>query len=113
VIINLTPHAVTLMPEGPGGPQVVLEPSGTVARCAVERESVSSVRVNGVDIPINRTRFGQVEGLPEPRPGVLYLASALAAQAATASGRTDVVMVDDPVRDDQGRVIGARALALP
>jgi hypothetical protein len=74
------------------------------------RHAITTARRRGI---ITRTSFGRLEGLPDPQPGVLYLTSALAAQAAAASGRTDVVMVDDPVRDDQGRVIGARALALP
>jgi hypothetical protein len=112
-VINLTPHAVVLMPEGPDGPSVTLEPSGVVARCATQRVRAGEVEIAGLTVPITRTSFGRLEGLPDPQPGVLYLTSALAAQAAAASGRTDVVMVDDPVRDEAGRVIGARALALP
>ena len=60
-IVNLTPHALNLMPAGPTGPVVTIPPSGQVARCAVDRQ--------------------------------------------------DVFIVDDAVRDDQGRIIGARALA--
>lgn len=112
-VVNLTPHAVTLMPAGPEGPQVVLPPSGVVARCATTREKIDTVDLDGVQIPVNQTSFGDLEGLPEPQDGVMYVVSALAAQAAVKAGRTDVLIVDDAVRDEAGRIVGARALARP
>jgi len=45
----------------------------------------------------------------DPRPDTIYVVSALVAQAVPE--RQDVFIVDDAVRDDQGRIIGARALA--
>jgi hypothetical protein len=108
-IVNLTPHALNLMPAGPTGPVVTIPPSGQVARCAVDRVQVDTVTVDGVSVPVNQTRFGAVSDLPDPQPGTVYVVSALVAQAATE--RQDVFIVDDVVRDDQGRIIGARALA--
>lgn len=108
-IVNLTPHALNLMPAGPTGPVVTIPPSGQVARCAVDRVQVDTVTVNGVSIPVNQTRFGKVSDLPAPRPNTIYVVSALVAQAVPE--RQDVFIVDDAVRDDQGRIIGARALA--
>ena len=113
-IVNLTPHALNLMPAGPTGPVVTIPPSGLVARCAVDRVQVDTVTVDGITVPVNQTRFGAVSDLPDPRPGIvfpdtIYVVSAIVAQAVP--DRWDVFVPDDVVRDDQGRIIGARALA--
>ena len=108
-IVNLTPHALNLMPEGPDGPTVTIPPSGLVARCAVDRVQVDTVTVDGVAVPVNQTRFGEVSDLPDPQPDTIFVVSALVAQAVP--DRQDVFIVDDAVRDEQGRIIGARALA--
>ena len=108
-IVNLTPHALSLMPAGPTGPVVTIPPSGQVARCATSRVQVGTVTVNGIPIPINQTRFGEVSGLPAPQPNTIYVVSALVAQAVPE--RQDVFITDDAVRDAQGRIIGCRALA--
>ena len=105
-LVNLTPHEIRLIPED--GIEVVLPPSGEVARCAVERRLVGQLLCHSVLVPLHRTVFGAVEGLPKPQDGVVYVVSALVAQAAR---RPDVVSVDDAVRDSEGRVVGARALA--
>jgi len=97
------------MPQGPDGPVVTIPPSGLVARCATSRVQVDTITVDGVTIPVNRTRFGQVSDLPDPQPDTIYIVSSLVAQAVP--DRQDVFIVDDAVRDDQGRIIGARALA--
>lgn len=108
-IVNLTPHALNLMPQGPEGPVVTLPPSGQIARCAVDRVQVDTVAVDGIIVPVNQTRFGEVSDLPDPQPDTIYVVSTLVAQAVR--DRQDVFIVDDVVRDDQGRIIGARALA--
>lgn len=106
-LINVTPHAIILRPDE--GQEVILPPSGQVARVAVSQDVVAQVG----EIPIVATRFGDVEGLPEPRPGVLYVASTLVAQAAAAAGRRDVVSPDTgptAVRDGEGRIVAVRRL---
>ena len=108
-IVNLTPHALNLMPAGPTGPVVTIPPSGQVARCAVDRVQVDTVTVDGISVPVNQTRFGEVSDLPDPQPDTIFVVSALVAQAIPE--RQDVFIVDDAVRDEQGRIIGARALA--
>lgn len=108
-IVNLTPHALNFMPQGPDGPVVTIPPSGQVARCVVNRVQVDTVTVNGITVPVNQTRFGEVSNLPDPRPNTIYVVSALVAKAVP--DRQDVFIVDDAVRDDQGCIIGARALA--
>ena len=108
-IVNLTPHALNLMPEGPDGPTVTIPPSGQVARCAVDRVQVNTVAVDGIAVPVNQTRFGEVSDLPDPQPDTIFVVSALVAQAVP--DRQDVFITDDAVRDEQGRIIGCRALA--
>lgn len=102
--INLTPHEIVILAED----NTVLKaiaPSGTIARCSTCREEVG--KIDG--IPVNRTSFGVVSGLPGPEPGTYYIVSALTAQAVPQ--RNDVLVTDDAVRDQEGRIIGCRALA--
>jgi hypothetical protein len=94
----------------PTGEQVTVPPSGAVARVAERMESLGEIVVEGVVVPVVKRSFGEVGGLPGPEPGVLYVVSALVAEAAWRVGRSDVVGLADFVRDEQGRVVGARAL---
>lgn len=102
MLINLTPHEIRIIRDDGN---ITLPPSGTIARCTVTRKQVGSVD----GIPINRTVFGAVEGLPEPTADTYYIVSAIVAQACP--DRSDLLITDDAVRDDQGRIIGCRALA--
>jgi len=101
--VNLTPHSIIFM-DAAGNTVLTVEPSGQVARCSVTREKVGEI--NG--IPVNRSRFGEVENLPEPEEGTVYIVSNLVAQAVP--DREDVFFPDDLVRDENGNVIGCRAL---
>lgn len=103
-IINLTPHAITFL-DGNNSVLATIEPSGTIARASQTRDRVSEV--NG--IPVNQCSYGAVTGLPVPQDGTIYLVSALTAQACPE--RSDVYIVDDAVRDENGRIIGCRAIA--
>ena len=103
-IINLTPHSVTFV-DAMGNEVLTVEPSGQVARCSVTREKIGMIG----GIPVNQTRFGQVSDLPNPQPDTIYIVSAIVAQAVP--DRPDVFIVDDTVRDEQGRIIGCRALS--
>lgn len=103
-IINLTPHAINFLRED-NSVLATIEPSGTIARAAQTRERVS--KVNG--IVVNQCSYGSVTGLPDPQDGTIYLVSALTAQACPE--RSDVFITDDAVRDENGRIIGCRAIA--
>jgi hypothetical protein len=105
LVVNLTPHPITL---AQGDRTVTVPPCGTVARVATTEVEVGHVDVDGLDIPVLNLQFGQVEDLPAPREGVLYLVSALVGQACP--DRTDVVSPGRLIRDDQGRVVAAAAL---
>lgn len=90
-----------------------LPPSGTVARCKVDREETARIIAQDIDgwditLPISKTKFGEVEGFPAPEEGTIYIVSNLVAQAVP--DRKDVFFPDDVVRDENGNIIGCRAL---
>lgn len=102
-IVNCTPHPINIM-DSEGKEILTLEPSGICPRCSVERKKVGDI--NG--IPINKSVFGDVYDLPSPQPDTIYIVSRVVAEAAR---REDLYIVDDAVRDENGRIIGCRALA--
>ena len=102
-IMNCTPHAINIM-DSERKEILTLEPSGICPRCSVERKKVGDI--NG--IPINKSVFGDVYDLPSPQPDTIYIVSRLVAEATR---REDLYIVDDAVRDENGRIIGCRALA--
>lgn len=60
--INLTPHAITIRV---GERDIIIPPSGTVARVAVVSADRNSQDINGTLVPVVANEYGQVEGLPE------------------------------------------------
>ena len=106
-IVNLTPHAMNFLD---AENRVMLTvPSSGVARAAQRRENIGTVDVDGVTLPVTRSVFGAVDGLPAPEAGTIYVVSAITAQAVPE--REDVFIVDDSARDENGRIIGVRGLA--
>lgn len=108
-IINLTPHVITL--QAADGSRTNLSP-----RLGVDNKPnparVSSTpgalrQPDGCPVPVAApTVFGEVVGVPGPVEGVLYVASALVAQAAR---RADVVSpgtgpADGAIRNDQNQI---------
>lgn len=110
-IVNLTPHAITVLKNGEE--IAVYETSGSIARC--ESKTVAVGEIAG--IPLTETRFGKLylidrnrvkHELPEQQDGTFYIVSALVARAAQ---RDDFVIVNDTVRDDDGRIVGCQSFA--
>jgi hypothetical protein len=92
-IVNLTPHVIR-MNDGREFP-----PCGKVAR-------VQAVYTSFDENGVCEATFGPIQDLPEPRQGVLYVTSALVAQAAK---RADVVSPatghPEARRDVRGQII--------
>jgi len=103
--VNLTPHRVTIRA---GEEDVVLPPSGTVARIREEAIGEWVAVVDGVPAPVREIALAAVEGLPEPEPGVFYLVSRVVAM--TVDGRDDLVCPGDLIRNEAGQVVGADGL---
>jgi hypothetical protein len=108
-LINLTPHPITIL-DIHDEIIVVIPASGRVARATSSRVEVGVIDLGRCGlIPINRTTFGEVEGLPHQEDDVVYIVSAITAQAVPH--RKDVFITDDAVRNEEGHIIGCRALA--
>ncbi|QZT33673.1 hypothetical protein HUR95_15825 [Caldalkalibacillus thermarum TA2.A1] len=107
-IINLTPHAIRVV--GKDGQEIItIPPSGQLARVAMVKTPAEEIPAgNGINIPVNHVTYGDVEGLPDPQPDTIYVASAVVAQAVPH--RDDVFVPGDLVRDDSGAVVGCRGL---
>lgn len=103
-IVNLTPHAINFL-DGNNHPILTVEPSGVIARAKQTRTLCGNI----AGIPVNQCAYGTVQGLPEPAKETIYVVSAITAQACPE--REDVYIVDDSVRNEDGRIIGVRALA--
>ena len=105
-LINLTPHELNLV----DSKKVITSyPSEGVARVSSSSTPVGVFEQAG-NIPLTQVTFGQVEGLPPPDPGVLFVVSALV--RAAVPHRRDVASPGDLVRDESGRVVGASSLIL-
>ena len=99
--VNLTPHTINLT----GGEKpVTVPPSGAVARVAVTREDTGLV----YGIPTFLTTYGEVEGLPVPEAGTIFIVSALVKQRVP--GRSEVFSPGELVRDNKGQPIGCLGL---
>ena len=96
---NVTPHHVTVIT--PNGP-VTFPRTNDIARV-----SQTTTQVGTVDgVPIYKTVFGAVEGMPVPQEGVIYIVSSLVRIAIP--DRQDVVSPGELVRDSAGFVIGCK-----
>ena len=115
-VINLTPHAITMVRETETGLETVkvYKPSGFQARCVSKTEVIGSVN----SVPITKTVFGEPcfigpDGNKTPLPGVdehtVYIVSALMARACN---RPDFVITNESVRDENGRIVGCKSFGI-
>jgi hypothetical protein len=107
-ILNLTPHPLHLYQEN--GEVLTIAPTAPAARVSSVTEKVFEIG----GFPVTRTTFGDVENLPDPEEGTIFVVSMLVQQAA--NHRTDLYRPDtgpqNVVRDEEGKIIGVRALAI-
>lgn len=96
--INLTPHEIILCGR--------IIPSTGLARCDSVVEKVMEID----SVCVNRRSFGEVTGLPEPERDTVYIVSRIVAEAVSGR-RNDVFVVDETVRDENGKIIGCKSLA--
>lgn len=106
IIVNLTPHAVTVLPQAGGA--VTFQSNGTVARIREITGPETWLATDAGRVPIQQVTYADhVDGLPDPSPGVLYLVSRVTAAAVR---RADLVFPQGEIRDDDGQIVGCRAL---
>lgn len=95
------------------GEKLTIKWSGIVARCEELPSDPSDSRTvmyDGKPVTIRRQRFGPVIDLPDPQPGVIYIASGMVKERAN---RDDVVAPDTSlgaVKDASQRITGVLGL---
>ena len=108
-IINLTPHTVVVAADF--NSSRVEFPSEGIARVSSTATKVDTV--NGIDIVA--TTYGEVEGLPEPQEGVVFLVSMLVGQVPAVKARPDVLCPDTSpaaaVRYPNGYIVGGKDMS--
>lgn len=100
-IINLTPHSITIG-------AITIPGTNTPARCDTITEPFY---VQDCPVPVVRQSFGDVHGLPDPAPSTIYIVSMPVAQAVGRS-RDDVFVPGEQIRDETGRIVGCRSIAV-
>lgn len=112
IIRNLTPHTVNVCDEE-GNVLTSFESEGVIARAQQTDVPVGNIAVNGHELPLVRTEFGAPVDLPDPEEGTYLVVSIITANAAKANGRSsdDLLITSNPVRDNDGRIIGCRYFA--
>lgn len=110
-LVNLTPHPINFFASD--GCELTFQPSGIVAHVEQKRELVLDlITRDGHNVTVTQSSFGEVTGVPEPRPNIYYVVSLITAQALKALGRTeDILIVDAAVRGEENRIIGCRGFA--
>jgi len=136
-LVNCTPHDIVIVIDDIIGDYLssddteiipaffVIEKSGIIPRLKEVQEKIDVVKTTAsnlyeierdgydhgwnIQVDIMQKSFTEIEGLPEPKEGTIYIVSALVAGAA--KDRDDLVVPNDTIRDDQGRIIGCRNLA--
>jgi hypothetical protein len=116
-LVNLTPHPVRLytadtpdqVDDPDHGVLLTLPPSGKFARLG---ESVlgedTVVTEEGVRVPVSLVSYAEIQGLPKPQEGVVFVVPLMTALAA--SGRQDLLVPYEQVRNQEGTVVGCRRL---
>lgn len=105
-VVNLTAHTINVFLEE----KEISFPSQGLARVKTEEKEIG--RING--IPVIKTVYTTVEGLPDAQEDTVYLVSTLVLQALKANGinRPDCLApntgLSGAIRDEQGRIVGVK-----
>lgn len=107
-IVNLTHHAIRIVDKD-GNLITVIPPSGVIARLTekiIGHEASGGVPIAGVVLHMDDS------ALPPPKPDTLYIVPlAVAVAAARSTGRKDLVVPADIIREPEtNRIVGAMCL---
>lgn len=113
-IFNYTPHAVTVF-DVDKDPLATFQPVG-LARAEQKEHVVGKIDVEPESVPLKRMAFFGVVGLPETaEEDEYFIVSSIAAQAARAVNHplADRLLVpSDPVRNENGQIVGCRSFSV-
>nr|DAE91327.1 MAG TPA: hypothetical protein [Caudoviricetes sp.] len=109
-LVNMTPHPVTVFDVN-GNQPIVTVPSSGMVRVA---ETVRTISEGEGQVPLVQIVRDpdKIEGLPAWAIGRYIIVSDLAYQAAKTLGREDLLRPGPAVRDETGRIIGCKGLAI-
>jgi len=102
--INLTPHTLNIVKAD--GSIVDIQPSGDIARVTSTTAIIATFK--GINITVST--WGDVTGLPDAQDGIIYIVSRMVKDRVP--DRPDVLVPGAPVRDAEGKIIGANGLSL-
>lgn len=102
--INLTPHTLSIIKAD--GSTIDIQPSGNIARVS----STSTIVATFKGINVSQQTFGDVINLPDSEEGIIYIVSRMVKDRVP--DRADVLVPGAPVRDAEGKIIGANGLSL-
>ena len=123
MIVNLTPHTMHIFPAGtpdqiePGAvtPTHIIPPTPCHEAVRLGHHVTAQATLDVDGIVVDDVVFGagtaHADWLPDPAHGIWYLVSLPVGLAAT--GRSDLLVVHEPVRDPGGHALGCRKLARP
>ena len=98
---NYTPHPLSIHT---GDGVLELMPDGPAPRLTVKRIDLKEL----FGVPLVRSVMGLPENMPPKTAGIVYIVSALVAEACP--DRDDLVYPGEAIRDKNGRIVGARGL---
>jgi hypothetical protein len=87
MLVNLMPHSFRILNASTG---IVDEYPGAAAPARVSVRSIPAAPKCG-SYPVFIDNFGEIEGLPDPQEGVVFVVSLLVKARAQLLGRIDVV----------------------
>ena len=102
--INLTPHTLNIIDVNNN--IMDIPPSGKIARVS----SISAIVATINDINVSQQTFGDVIDLPDAQDGVVFIVSRMVKDRIF--NRADVLVPGAPVRDADGKIVGANGLSL-
>jgi len=115
---NYTPHAINLYDIEGETLLKQIPKTGMIVRASRNSVVDRKVTIDGNEFEIRKVRFGEPVlvntldnnaevPLPPVQEGVVMIVSAIAGAALKGAGRTDFLVTDGSVRNDDGTVIGA------
>lgn len=105
-VINLTPHPIILKI---GDASIVIKQSGIVTRISTTSSIVT--RIFGVPgVPLVRTSFGKIEGMPVLKKDVYYIVSTMV--KAAFPDNDFLIVPHDLIRNDDGYITGCKSFSL-
>ena len=104
-LVNKTPHPITLITDGE---TIEYEADKNPTRLVNAERRIGTININGSSIDAYETTDGEFDNLPPKKNNILYIVSNMVKERLP--NRMDLVTPTKFVRDDDGRIIGAKGV---